>query len=143
VPGRPTAVTLSVGVAIAAGPAVLNVATVSTPGDANLGNNRSSDLTSILPVVDVAVTKSHSGTFAVGQTGVFVLTVSNAGNVPTSQPIRVIDDLPAGLSFVSATGSGWSCAATGSVVSCSSSTPLAPGASSTITLSVGVARRLL
>ena len=48
------------------------------------------------------------------------------------------DTLPAGLSFVSGTGTNWSCGAVSQVVTCTRTIALAVGAQSAITLTVGV-----
>jgi len=92
------------------------------------------------PVADLAINKTHSGNFTVGQNGSYTLSVSNNG--PSSEPggITVTDTLPAGLSYVSATGTGWTCGAVGQDVTCTHVGPLANGASlPDITLTVGVA----
>ena len=92
------------------------------------------------PVADLAINKTHSGNFTVGQNGTYTISVSNNG--PSSEPgvITVTDTLPAGLSYVSATGTGWTCGAVGQVVTCTHAGPLANGASlPDITLTVGVA----
>ena len=76
------------------------------------------------------ITKTDSGGFAVGELGTFLLTVQNVGNAPTSGPITVTDRLPAGLTAVSASGTGWDCSASsGRNVNCvyeGSLTPHAP-----------------
>src|SRR5439155_9443164 len=118
-----------------------NTASVATSGDTNTGNNSSSDLTSVsaAPVIDLSIVKSHTGSFTVGINGVYSLAVTNVGNTATTGTITVTDTLPAGLGFVSGTGTGWSCAAVLQVVTCTSAGPLAATASSTITLTVSVA----
>ena len=45
--------------------------------------------------------------------------VANIGETVAGQPITVTDVLPAGLSFVSATGSGWACGALSQAVTSS------------------------
>jgi hypothetical protein len=50
----------------------------------------------------------------------------------------VTDTLPSGLVYQSASGSGWSCGAAGQTVTCASSGPLQPGASTTVSLTVFV-----
>jgi uncharacterized repeat protein (TIGR01451 family) len=75
------------------------------------------------------ITKTHSGGFAVGQLGTFILAVQNVGNVPTSGPITVTDLLPAGLTAVSVSGAGWDgSASTGQNVVCVYEGLLAPHA---------------
>jgi uncharacterized repeat protein (TIGR01451 family) len=65
---------------------------------------------------------------------VFSLVVGNTGPTPEPGPIVLTDTLPSGLAFVSATGPGWTCSASGLVVTCTNPSPLAPGASSQLTL---------
>ena len=82
------------------------------------------------PVVDLSISKTHSGNFSIGSNGVYTLTVSNAaGASPTDFPVTVTDALPAALSHVSAGGSGWSCGASGQNVTCTHAGPLNAGAS--------------
>ncbi len=67
-------------------------------------------------------------------------TVTNSGNLATSNPITVTDVLPAGLQFVSGGGNGWSCTASGQTVSCTTSNPIAVSASSSFVLTVNPAQ---
>ncbi|MGI8610384.1 MAG: hypothetical protein ACR2MY_14370, partial [Candidatus Dormibacteria bacterium] len=136
--GANTTITLVVGVGAAAAPSVTNTATVSgTTPDPNLGNNTSSDPTTVGPTADVSIVKSHAGSFTVGVNGTYSLLVSNAGP-SASGALTVSDTLPTGLTFVSGTGAGWACSAAGQVVTCTDAAGLASGANSTITLVVGV-----
>jgi uncharacterized repeat protein (TIGR01451 family) len=98
----------------------------------------SATTTSSLNVVasaDLSITKTHSGSLTVGQGATFALAVTNAGGA-ASGAITVSDSLPAGLAFVSGSGTGWTCGATGQTVTCANAAGLASGGSSTITLSV-------
>ncbi len=52
--------------------------------------------------------------------------------------VTVTDTLPAGLTFVSGGGPGWSCSAIGAVVTCTGSGPIAPATSSSFPLTVAV-----
>jgi uncharacterized repeat protein (TIGR01451 family) len=89
---------------------------------------------------DLSVGKSHIGNFRQGQkSAMYTLRVANSGNATATGAITVSDDLPAGLSFVSASGSGWSCTATGQTVTCTSTDALSVGGSSAIDLAVNVA----
>ena len=82
------------------------------------------------PVVDLSVSTSHAGNFTVGTNGTYTVTVSNQpGSQPTDFPIVVTDTLPTGLSFVSGSGTGWSCSASGQTVTCTHPGPLAASAS--------------
>ena len=127
---------------------VTNTATVEpAPNntDPTPGNNTASDTDAVVaPVLTLA--KSHTGNFNVGANGVYTLQVSNtstaANGAPTSGTITVTDTLPNGLTYVSGTGTGWTCSAAGQVVTCTSTTPIPIGAAAapiTLTVSVGTA----
>jgi len=92
------------------------------------------------PVVDLSIAKSHVGNLTVGTNGVYSIAVSNlAGSQTTDFPITVTDTLPAGLTYVSGTGTGWSCGAVAQVVTCTHAGPVAAGnALPTIALTVNV-----
>ncbi|MEZ5515180.1 MAG: hypothetical protein R3F58_15070 [Steroidobacteraceae bacterium] len=95
------------------------------------------------PVVDLSITKSHSGNFVVGTTASYDITVSNSVGVEKEDNTIVVTDvLPAGLSYASASGTGWSCSASGQAVTCTHAPPLLAGASLpvlTINVQVGAA----
>ena len=88
---------------------------------------------------DLTLAKSHTGNFTVGTNGSYTVTVQNVGSAATTGPITVTDPLPTGLSFVSGTGTGWTCSAAGQTATCTNPGPLAAGANSPVTLTVGVA----
>ncbi len=94
------------------------------------------------PIVDLSVTKTHTGTFVAGGTGQYTITVSNSaasGIEREDNIVTVTDTLPAGLTFNAATGTGWTCGAAGQVVTCTHPPTLDPGASHPpITLTVNV-----
>ena len=87
---------------------------------------------------DLSLKKSHSQTFIIGQSGIYTLQVNNTGVESSAGPIRVVDNLPTGLSFSSAVGSGWLCAATGQTVTCDSNNRILAGATDSIVLTVAV-----
>jgi uncharacterized repeat protein (TIGR01451 family) len=90
-----------------------------------------------IPPPDLSITKTHIGNFAIGQQGTYTLTVTNAPTAsPTSGTITVTDTLPANLTFVSGTGTNWTCSAVGQTVTCTNPGPFNPGDTSTITLVV-------
>ncbi len=66
----------------------------------------------------------------------WTLTVANAGPA-ASGPTTVTDTLPAGVSFVSASGTGWSCVESTGIVECDAAN-LAVGAAPDITITVTV-----
>jgi uncharacterized repeat protein (TIGR01451 family) len=142
-------ITLTVLPAAAAAPAVVNTATVSGGGEpaSNNANNGSTITTSVCTAggcPDLILSKTAPGGFTVGTNGVYTLTVSNIGPLPTTGTYSVADPLPAGLTFVSAIGTGWTCSAAGQLVTCNRSTsiaagtPAAPTAAPAITLTVAV-----
>lgn len=91
---------------------------------------------------DLTVTKTHAGTFTVGVNGAYTIRVRNSGNVASSGTVTVTDTLPAGLTFVSGTGTAWTCAAAGQVVTCTRPNAINAGSNApaiTLTVSVGVA----
>jgi uncharacterized repeat protein (TIGR01451 family) len=92
---------------------------------------------------DIAIAKSHSGTFTAGNNGTFNLAVSNVASGSTAGPsagtITVTDTLSSQFTFVSATISGWSCSNSAQTVTCTTSSAISPGSSApTIPLVVGV-----
>lgn len=98
-------------------------ATSASPDPVNV-NNRATLTTSVDRVADVSLTKTGPDTVSLGDTIRYVLTTSNAGP-DTATAVVPMDSLPAGLTFVSASGGG---SAAGSVVTWPASS-LAPGAS--------------
>ncbi|HEV2754566.1 MAG TPA: Ig-like domain-containing protein, partial [Actinomycetota bacterium] len=89
---------------------------------------------------DLSLTKSHTGAFVRGGTGTYRLTAANAGPA-TSGAVTVTDTLPAGLTYRSFSGTGWSCSACSSASQTVTLTraALASGASSFVDLTVDVA----
>jgi len=87
---------------------------------------------------DLAISMSHSGDFVSGSLGGYSLTIANIGRTATSGVITLADTLPPGLTFVSATGNGWTCTEADRIVTCANPGPLGPGASSILTLTVRV-----
>jgi uncharacterized repeat protein (TIGR01451 family) len=136
------AITLVVTVGAAAVPSVTNIASVSGGGEpaANNGNNSDSDPTTVVAGVDLTVDKSHTGSFTEGVNGVYSVVASNGGGTATAGTVTVTDALPTGLGFVSAAGTGWTCAFLTGTVTCTRTTAIAAGASApAITLTVTVA----
>ena len=117
----------------------------STPNNGAAGEDDQASVT-ITPSPDLQIVKSTTTTFAVGVNGVYTLTVNNLlGSLTTSANITVTDTLPAGLTFVSGTGTGWNaCTAAGQVVTCvrPAANTIAVGATApaiTLTVAVGAA----
>jgi uncharacterized repeat protein (TIGR01451 family) len=97
------------------------------------------------PRVDLRVSKTAATPFVVGSNASYTLSVSNgsaSGNEREDNVITVTDVLPAGLTFVSASGTGWTCAASGQTVTCTRPPTLNAGATAppiTLTVAVGAA----
>jgi uncharacterized repeat protein (TIGR01451 family) len=78
-------------------------------------------------VADLAVAKSHTGSFVAGQQEAYTIQTVNNGPNDATGTITITDTLPTGLSYVSGTGAGWSCGASGQDVTCTHPGPLANG----------------
>ncbi|TAG26274.1 MAG: DUF11 domain-containing protein, partial [Burkholderiales bacterium] len=119
-----------------------NVIAAGALTSANAGTNQLATTASLsIAAPDLIVAKSHSGDFYVGQNpAAYNLEVRNIGAGATNgSAIVITDTLPAGLSYVGFSGSGWSCSANLQVVSCSNSTVLAVGgALPVLTINVSV-----
>jgi uncharacterized repeat protein (TIGR01451 family) len=101
--------------------------TVSSVGTAS-GTVALGDLASVV-APDVQITKSHTGYFiAQGPAKAYTLQPKNSGDATTSGTVTVTDVLPAGLTYVSATGTGWTCGASAQTVTCTSTTAIAANA---------------
>jgi uncharacterized repeat protein (TIGR01451 family) len=135
--GSATNVTLTVALGAAAYPSVVNTATVSSPTpDPTPGNNTGSDTTPVAAVADLSIVKSHTATVVAGNQLTYTLAVANAGPTPDPGPVTVADALPAGETFVSAVGTGWTCNASGQTVTCVLPGPYPVGQQSSIALTV-------
>lgn len=87
------------------------------------------------PLLSLAKTASP-GTFVIGQAATYGLTVTNTGQNPTTAPIVITDTLPAGVTFLSASGTGWACTGTTTLSCTYSGTLTAAAATPTLTLNV-------
>lgn len=147
------AITLDVSVTTTLG-TVTNTAEVipGTTGDPDPANNTVTDPT-VIAGADLSIAKTALGSFVPGQQASYDLTVSDAGPAASAPPVVVTDTLPAGESFVSATGTDWSCSASGGgsgtsstsggTVTCSSSAAVpAAGSAPPISLTVALASSL-
>ena len=134
--GNPIALTVNVGAAAVG--TVVNTATAT--GGNTINPATASDTVTVTGNPQVTISKVHVGNFVVGQQGTYTLTVGNSGNLATTGTLTVTDPLPAGLTFVSGTGNGWTCAAAGANVTCTSAAVIQPGATAPpITLIVAIA----
>jgi uncharacterized repeat protein (TIGR01451 family) len=85
--------------------------------------------------VDLAVVKSAGSPVFVGDEATYTVDVSNVGTIDDLGKVTVVDTLPAGATFVSASGAQWTCAASGQKVTCTDDDPVfAAGTSEKITV---------
>ena len=90
------------------------------------------------PVVDLTLSKTLSTTLEKGKNSTWTLRVTNNGGAAATG-VTIVDTLPTGLSYVSASGAGWSCSAAGQTVTCNLAGSLPAGASSTVGINTLVA----
>ena len=150
-------VNYGVSVAVTAGGSLTNYASVSgggdptapqTPGAACSDANRcSNDVAAIAaPASSLKLVKSHVGSFSAGASGTYTVTISNQKGGPSSGAIHVQDLLPVGMSLapgsVTSTGGSISNLTTSGqsvAFDFTPATPLAVGASVSLTYNVNVA----
>ncbi|MDP2139921.1 MAG: hypothetical protein Q8L20_03835 [Gammaproteobacteria bacterium] len=88
---------------------------------------------------EVVLNYGDNGILEIGEIGLYVLRVTNAGPDATTAPITVTDlEPPAGVQFISATGIGWSCPTPPGNLSCTHADPLGIGASTDILVQVQI-----
>ena len=134
-----TEYTVTAKVLASAYPSVTNTATAESdiPDDFQ-PDNTADDVVSVPALVDLKIAKSHTGNFTTGSTGTYTVTVTNAGPTSDPGPLTVTDTLPNGLTYISGTGTGWSCSSVGQAITCVHAAALAKGASARLTIKVNV-----
>ncbi len=122
----------------------LTFSLINTNGSTVNGNDFGLDDV-LIEGTDLEITKSHTGNFTVGSTGTYSLAVKNTGGVASSGTITVSDTLPAGLTIPDGAiteggtnAANWTCTAASNVITCTSSTAIAAGGTSTFSYSVNV-----
>ena len=89
----------------------------------------------------LTVSSSHAANFITGGTGAYQLVVNNPSYTATSGTVTVSDTLPAGLTAIAMSGSGWACSI--GTLSCTRSDSLANNSSyPAVTLTVNVSASL-
>jgi large repetitive protein len=132
------AVTLTAAVGAAAYPTVTNTAEVSSTNPELPDTATGSNVVTVTPLALLQLTKTHLDPLQVGSVGQYRFAVTNTGSTLSPGPLALTDTLPAGLSYDSVTGAGWTCAATGATVNCTHPGDLAVGDSSELVLAVHV-----
>ena len=89
---------------------------------------------------DLKLVKVSAGSFRVGRTATYTLTVDNIGSRATNVPVTIVDILPSTLRYSAATGTGWSCSAEGQVVTCTHPDRIAAQGGAAVSLTVTVTR---
>ena len=119
------------------GATLVNQADVSSlTTDPDPADNSASVATPVISTADLSLTKSGPATVVAGSSVSYTLTASNAGP-SAADPVAVTDSLPAGVTFVSAGGTGWTCTNNGDVsVRCTSGSLAAGATASAITVVV-------
>jgi len=132
--GAAPVVTISV-TAPPSGP-LSNTASVSaTETDPVPGNNSDTEPTAVTLVADLSIAKTDSpDPVNAAGTLTYTLAVSNAGP-STATALVVTDPLPATVTFLNASGTGWSCSQAAGIVTCNRAT-LTVGAAPAITINV-------
>ncbi|PWK17629.1 putative repeat protein (TIGR01451 family) [Arcicella aurantiaca] len=116
---------------------VNNTANVVGGGDnTSSTSNLVTTVINAAPMPNLTLIKTGPSTATVGTNFTYTLTVNNTGTAPTNGLVSVTDAIPAGLSFVSATGSGWVCSAVGQNMTCTTNNPILVNGSSSIVLTV-------
>jgi uncharacterized repeat protein (TIGR01451 family) len=109
---------------------IVSQATVTADNDTNPTNNTQGQTTSVVSGANLALAKSGSPDPVVGGSNVtYTLTASSTGP-NNSGTLQIVDDLPPSVSFVSASGSNWTCGApVGQRITCTHPGGLTPGTS--------------
>jgi uncharacterized repeat protein (TIGR01451 family) len=115
---------------------LVNTATVSsTTADPTPANNTSTNTLNVVASADLSISKTTSTATAFGGNPIsYTIAVTNNGPTPATS-VSVTDTLQAGATFISATGTGWTCNAVANVVTCTTPT-LNVGAAPPITLTI-------
>ena len=102
--------TVQIGFIDETGDQIRNCASVEG-SDVNNDNNRDCLTVPVLPggECDLSISKTHaSDVVTAGSTTTFEITVCNDGTANCPDAVSIVDDLPDGVSFDSASGAGWS-----------------------------------
>jgi uncharacterized repeat protein (TIGR01451 family) len=138
-PGDSAELEVTATVDAAATGRLTNTATVALPAgftDPTPANNQDSDTDRLVSTTDVTIDKEGPATAEQGSEITYSLTVANAGPSEATDVV-IIDDVPAGLTWLSSSGSGWTCSGT-TRVECELDGSLSPGGGSVLELTLSV-----
>ena len=77
--------------------------------ETNEANNTDSETTTVTGGVDLTVSKTGTATVSVGGAVAYDIVVSNDGSTAVIATVKVKDHLPPGFTYVSSSGTNWSC----------------------------------
>ena len=134
--GSTVTVTITVHATLSAPPSVSSLVNVTSAlSDPNTGNNSATIVTTVNPLIDLALSGSGSAsTVLAGQYLTYTFVVKNTGPSPAANVVYT-QDLPAGVTFLSANSNVGTASETGGVVTGNIGT-LAANAAATITVVV-------
>ncbi|HNJ79716.1 MAG TPA: hypothetical protein PKX56_10200, partial [Marmoricola sp.] len=112
-------------------PAVNSAVVSSSTTDPDVTNNDANAEVDVNRATNLSISKSHVGNPPIGSQVSFNITAHNDGP-STARDVQVTDTLPSGLTYVSASGTGWSCTFTDPTITCDLSNPLAAESDSTV-----------
>src|SRR2546425_381911 len=97
--------------------------------------NEPNETSVVIAQADLSITKTDNpDPVNAGATLTYTVTVTNGGP-STAANVQVTDNLPPGVTFQSASGTGWTCVQAGGVVTCAGGS-VAPGGAPPITITV-------
>ena len=85
-----------------------------------------------MPVSDLSIAIARQGTLRVGSNAEYTVTVTNNGPYTEAGPVTVSSTLPDGMSFVSGSGTNWTCSASGAAGTCTYKGAIVPGTSAPV-----------
>jgi uncharacterized repeat protein (TIGR01451 family) len=112
-------------------PTLFNTASVAWAGSQSpaISNQVVTQITGCNPGLTLLLKTDSPDHVVEGNNITYTITVGNNGNASTSGTVTVTDTRPAGVTYVSASGTGWNCGEAAGVVTCTSSQVVAAGAS--------------
>jgi uncharacterized repeat protein (TIGR01451 family) len=113
------------------------IANIVLTSGANSNNNNFGELQTF----DLSLTKNHIGNFQSGSPSeTYTLRVTNLGPGTARGPFTVTDDLPAGMTYLSSSGTNWTCSVGvgAATVTCTFSGTLTPNAYTELNIRVRV-----
>jgi len=132
-PGAASPITIRATAPLTSGTLVNTASVASSGADPVTTNNSASVTTTVISAADLAITLTDTpDPTSPGSTVTYTLNVVNNGSI-TANLVAVTDTLPAGTTFLSASGTGWLCSLSSGIVICTRPT-LAVGSAPAIVL---------